>query len=191
MSGLEVLAVVAAASQFCAHLLKITESLTELHEHIKHGPDRIRSYSKQLESLSCTIEFIQRNQKFHIDIVENLVKAISDKVDTLNRIIHTSFSDVRRRSARKYFRIPKERITERRIKESLAALVDDKINLIICITMATDVTMKDASDQRSIDMDVDMDKASLGKSEALEQPVSCADSQIVPYMGDSESVGAP
>ena len=138
MSGVEVLGTLAAGSQLLGYIFKIGEALFELRDHIKHSPARIRSYVEQLESLACTVQYIQGNQKLHTHVVETLLRAISQKVDALNKILRTSFSGVTHRSSKRYFRIYGEKKTERRIKESLAALEGDKINLVLCITVALD-----------------------------------------------------
>jgi len=133
MSGIEVLGAAAAASQLFGYILDIAEALFELRDHIKHAPARLQSYVEQLESLAATIQYIQENQNLLNPVVETPIKAISQKVNSLNQLLRKSLSKVSQPPLKRYIRIFVEKKIERRIKEGFAALEGDKVNLVLCM----------------------------------------------------------
>ncbi|KAF2733296.1 hypothetical protein EJ04DRAFT_274709 [Polyplosphaeria fusca] len=151
MSGIEVIGAVAASAQLAGYFIKIPAAVQELREHIQYFPGRIQSYAILLESLSKTLEYIKRQKTLNTHDIEDRLRSISEKIDHLNNILSPFFATSSRGNPKRYFRIPREKRTEVRIKECFATLEIEKSNLLICMSVAMNAPSTQSMDTGSLE----------------------------------------
>ncbi|KAL6713117.1 hypothetical protein ACLMJK_009238 [Lecanora helva] len=69
MSGIEVVGLLASASQLAAYIVKISRSVFEIYCRVQNAPKRIQEHTEQIEQLIATARLIQKYRQLHTNNV--------------------------------------------------------------------------------------------------------------------------
>ena len=134
MSGIEILGLVASASQLALYSIKITTCLAEICKRVQDAPVRIRQHSDQIRQLQSTVQLVQQNHLLQTAHVYAHINATLEQAKTLSAILEQLTKDYSRGSIRKYWKILKAS-REKEILDIFDRLEKEKSALILCISV--------------------------------------------------------
>lgn len=135
MSGIEIIGLVASASQLALYSIKITTCLGEICQRVQNAPARIRHHSDQLRQLVSTAQLVQEHRLLQTAHVHAHINATLEQARTLSAILEQLTIDYSRGSIRRYWKILKA-TREKEIQANFDRLEKEKIALILCISVA-------------------------------------------------------
>ena len=134
MSGIEIIGLVASASQLALYSIKITTCLAEICKRVQDAPVRIRQHSDQIRQLQSTVQLVQQNHLLQTAHVYAHINATLEQAKTLSAILEQLTKDYSRGSIRKYWKILKA-TREKEILDIFDRLEKEKSALILCISV--------------------------------------------------------
>ena len=133
MSGLEVIGVLASASQLTDYCIKIISSLRDIYR-LAHGkPNRYRRQSEQVHQLIETAQLVKATEALHIPTVENQLVSILVDAKGLQGILDGIVSESSRKSKKIYFKAVFNNHQEREVRRCFTALHEKKCTLTLSI----------------------------------------------------------
>ena len=130
MSGLEVLGVLASASQLTDYCVMIIASLHNIYR-LAHGKsNRYRRQLEQVQQLIETAQLVKATETFHTPSVENQLDSILVEA---KRILDGIVSESGRKSKTMYLKAVFNNYHEREMHKGFASLNDKKSTLTMCI----------------------------------------------------------
>ena len=136
MSGAEVFGVVAGASQLAVYIARISASIAEIYRHVHNAPKRIQEYTEQIRKLLDITKIIQdhgllqrRDISIHLFSTIDQAKLLSETLTRLKKHYIDS------RSLKRYWKILKGD-REREILASFVRLEQEKVALLLCMSVA-------------------------------------------------------
>ena len=139
MSGIELVGLLASASQLVIYSIKITTSLSEIYQRIQDAPLKIKQHSDQIKQLIDTSEFVRQHPLLQTDQVHIHINATLEQAKCLSTVLEQLSKDYTRGSIRRYWKI----LTANKEKEILAnfdRLEKEKSALVLSISVAqTDI----------------------------------------------------
>ena len=129
MSGLEVLGVLASASQLTDYCVMIIASLHDIYR-LAHGKsNRYRRQLEQVQQLIETAQLVKATETFHTPSVENQLDSILVEAKGLQRILDGIVSESGRKSKTMYLKAVFNNYHEREMHKGFAPLNDKKSTL--------------------------------------------------------------
>ena len=133
MSGLEVLGVLASASQLTDYCVMIIASLHDIYR-LAHGKsNRYRRQLEQVQQLIETAQLVKATETFHTPSIENQLDSILVEARRLQRILDGIVSESGRKSKKVYLKAVFNNYHEREMHKGFASLNDKKSTLTLCI----------------------------------------------------------
>ena len=135
MSGIEIVGLVASASQLISYSIKITTCLSEIYQRVQDAPMRIRQHSDQIRQLLSTAQLVEKHHLLQTAHVHAHINATLEQAKTLSATLEQLTKDYTRGSIRRYWKI----LIATKEKEILAnfdRLEKEKSALLLCISVA-------------------------------------------------------
>ena len=133
MSGLEVIGVVASASQLVRYLLEIIDYTKRIWTLTKGVSCPFQQHRENLESLISAVETIRQTSFLQTHIIESHLKALLDRTQIVRATLRRYSSDTRN-SVRKIWAALTAHKAETQVLKDLASIERDKSNLLLHIT---------------------------------------------------------
>ena len=135
MSGIEVVGLVASASQLLVYSIKITTNLSEICQRVQDAPLIVKQRSDQIKQLISTAEFIQQNR--HLQTAQVLIhlKETLEQAKTLSTTLERLEKDYSRGSLRRCWKILIA-TKEKAILANFDRLEKEKSALVLSISVA-------------------------------------------------------
>ncbi|KAI1300646.1 hypothetical protein F5Y03DRAFT_363990 [Xylaria venustula] len=132
---MEVLGTVAATAQLVGMAMSILDSIAQLHDLIKHVPDRYRRWNIELGLLRETIDCIQHNPALQTMHVGRVMKAMCPKIESLLRLCKKYTPPSTANPIIKVLKNLSAHSVESLITEHLQSLEHDKTTLLLAIQL--------------------------------------------------------
>lgn len=145
MSGIEVIGLLASASQLALYSLKITTSISEIYRQIQEAPKKIRQHAEQLDQLLKTAKLIQFHPSLQTVAVDDQIKTTMKQAIKLASLLERVRADYSRGSVRKYWKILRGR-HNKEILDSFEALEKEKSALQLCIAVVNTDLLRSIQD---------------------------------------------
>lgn len=133
MSGIEVLGVLAAASQVAEQGLKITGAIYDLYKKVRDAPESIRLQSVQVEQLIDIAKLIKKNPSLQTALVSSILNSCSNDANDLLDILRRVTPADEAYKPDKIWRALAAVSKEKTIIAHLAKLERGKSALVLCI----------------------------------------------------------
>ena len=134
MSGLEVIGVVASASQLVRYILEIIDYTQTIWIFTKGASCPFQQHREHLESLISAIRTIRQTPSLQKPVIENHLKALLKITEPLCAALRRYSTDLPRSPVRKFLAALQAGKTEVQILKDLASLERQKSNLSLCIS---------------------------------------------------------
>ncbi len=134
MSGIEVVGLLASASQLVVYSIKITTSLSEICQRIQDAPLRISQHSDQIRHLVSAAQLVQQHHLLQTAHVHAQINATLEQAKSLSEILEQLTIDYTHGSIRRYWKILKAS-KEKQILANFDRLEKEKSALILCISV--------------------------------------------------------
>ena len=133
MSGIEVVGVLAAASQLAEQALKVTGAIYDLYKRVRDAPESIRQQSIQLEQLIDIAKLIERSPSLHMDQVSSILSSCSNEANDLLDILRKVTPARENYKPDRIWKALAAVSKEKRINACFAKLEQGKSTLALCI----------------------------------------------------------
>ena len=134
MSGLEVIGVVASASQLVRYILEIIDYTRTIWAFIKGASCPFQQHREHLESLISVIGTIRQTPFLQTRTVQTHLKALLNRTETLCATLRRYSTDLTRSTIGKIWTALQAHKAEAQILKDLASLERHKSSLLLCIT---------------------------------------------------------
>ena len=139
MSGIELVGLLASASQLVSYSIKITTSLSEIYQRVQDAPLKIKQHSDQIKQLIDTAEFVQQHPLLQTEQVHIHINATLEQAKSLFTVLERLSKDYTRGSIRRYWKILMAN-KEKEILANFDRLEKEKSALVLSISVAqTDI----------------------------------------------------
>lgn len=135
MSGIEVVGLLASASQLVIYSFKITTSLSEICRRVQDAPLVVKQRSDQVKQLISTAEFIKQNHHLHTAHVLIHLNETLEQAKTLSTTLEQLTNDYSRGSIRRCWKILIA-TKEKAILANFDRLEKEKSALVLSISVA-------------------------------------------------------
>ncbi|GAW15322.1 hypothetical protein ANO14919_047310 [Xylariales sp. No.14919] len=132
---MEVLGAVAATAQLVGMVMTILESISQLHDLVKHIPGRYHSWETELTMLKEALDCIQRNSSLQTVHIGRVIEVMSPKVETLVLLCREHAPRPGSKHIRRVLTTLSASKVEPRILQSFESLEHDKTTLILTINL--------------------------------------------------------
>ena len=133
MSGLEVLGILASASQLTDYCVMIIASLHDIYKLVHGKSNRYHRQLEQVQQLIETAQLVKATETFQTPSVENQLDSILVEARRLQRILDGIVSESGRKSKTMYLKAVFNNYHEREMHKGFASLNDKKSTLTMCI----------------------------------------------------------
>ncbi|KAF4631647.1 hypothetical protein G7Y89_g6487 [Cudoniella acicularis] len=147
MAGIDVIVVLAGATQLLDYSLKLTSSIAEIYSRVKHSPERVYRHTTQIYQLIETARFIQLQSKLHYQpLILTHVKSTLEEAGELQKILDRVLVDYTQGSHKK--RVWKAVLgsQEKRLVTCFDRLEKEKSALLLCINFSQTETLNSLRD---------------------------------------------
>ena len=135
MSGIEIVGLLASASQLALYSIKITTCLSEICQQVQEAPLRIKQHSDQIKQLVSTAQLVERHHLLQTVQVHAHIEATLKQAKTLSATLEQLTKDYSRGTIRRYWKILKG-AKEKEILANFDRLEKEKTALLLCISVA-------------------------------------------------------
>ena len=104
MSGIELLGILASATQLADYSIRIASAISEIYKRVKNAPERIRQYSVQIDELSRTASLIGKHPQLQTDSVHAHLKSTLREAEHLFRVLERVQEVYTRKSVQRYWK---------------------------------------------------------------------------------------
>ena len=133
MAGVEVLGVLAAASQLTEQSLKIANIISDLYSKVRDAPESIRKQSVQVGQLIEIARQIKQNPSLQTALVESILRNCVGEAEKLQEILERISIAAEDGRVRKLWKALDGVGKEKRILALFAKLEQEKSSLVLCI----------------------------------------------------------
>ncbi|OCL05643.1 hypothetical protein AOQ84DRAFT_94002 [Glonium stellatum] len=133
MSGLEVLGILASASQLTEYCIMIITSVRDIYKLVRGRPNRYGRQLQQIEHLIETTKLVQATEYFHTPSVKKQLCNILEEAKGLQKILGRIVSDSERKSKKYYLKAAFPSYHERAMVKGFASLHEKESTLVLCI----------------------------------------------------------
>lgn len=131
---MEIIGVLASASQLAFYGLSITTSITEIYRRVQDTPERIRQHTDQLRHLISTAQLIEKNKFLQTEIIDDHLITTLGQARALSKILEQIKADYTHGVVRKYLKIING-TKEKEILTQFIGLEKEKSALLLCISV--------------------------------------------------------
>lgn len=135
MSGIEVVGLMASASQLALYSIRIITCVSEIVQKVQDAPARIRQHSDQIRQLVSTAQLIEQHHLLQTVQVHAHIKAALEQAKTLSATLEQLTKDYSRGPIRRYWIVLKA-TKEKEILANFDRLETEKSALLLCISLA-------------------------------------------------------
>ncbi|KAI8955277.1 hypothetical protein F4801DRAFT_574863 [Xylaria longipes] len=132
---MEFIGTVAATAQLLGMVMKILESISQLHDLIKHVPGRYHSWDIELTILGEMIYYIQRNSALQTFHVGRVIANIRPKIESLVLLCREHAPRPKSKPLKRVLTTLSACAAEPRILQRFESLEHDKITLLLAINL--------------------------------------------------------
>lgn len=133
MSGIEVLGVLAAASQLAEQGLKITGAIYDLYKKVRDAPESIRQQSVQVEQLIDIAKLIESNPSLQTDSISSILSSCTNEAKDVLKILQGVTPARETHKLEKRWKALAAVSMQKRILAHFAKLEQGKSTLALCI----------------------------------------------------------
>lgn len=134
MSGIEIVGLLASASQLVVYSIKITTCLADICQRVKDAPLRIEQHSDQIRHLVSIARFVEEHHLLQTAHVQAQINATLEQAKTLLETLEQLTEDYSRGTIRKYWKILRG-AKEKEILANFDRLEKEKTALHLCIVL--------------------------------------------------------
>ncbi|KAI1753101.1 hypothetical protein F4782DRAFT_498340 [Xylaria castorea] len=132
---MEVIGTVAATAQLLGMVMKVLESISQLHDLVKHVPGRYHSWNTELTTLGEMIYCIQRNPALQTFQVGRVIANISPKIEGLVLLCREHSPRSKAKPLKRVLTTLSACAVEPRILRRFESLEQDKTTLLLAINI--------------------------------------------------------
>ncbi|KAL8789035.1 MAG: hypothetical protein Q9195_007001 [Heterodermia aff. obscurata] len=157
MSGLEVIGVVASASQLMRYLFEIIDYTQSVRTFIRGASCPFQQHREHLESLISVVNSIRQAPLLQTSIIEKHLKALLNRSETLCATLRRYSLDLARSPVNKFWTALQARRAEAQILKDLASLERQKSNLLLYITTSHGIVLHAMIEKRDLSLVINKD----------------------------------
>lgn len=134
MSGVEIVGLLASASQLALYSIKITNSISEIYRRFQDAPRRIQQHLEHITQIADTAQLIQQHHSLQTINIDKQVRTTLNQAKKVSAILDQITSDHAHGSVRNYWKILKGK-REKEILGNLDQLEKEKSSLLLSISL--------------------------------------------------------
>ncbi|KAI0539204.1 hypothetical protein GGR58DRAFT_465591 [Xylaria digitata] len=132
---MEVVGAVAATAQLVGMVVTILESISQLHDLVKHIPERYSGWQDELTILRQTLDCIRHNSSLQTAYICRVIEQMNPKVNSLVILCRDYYPNPKSKHLKRVLSALSACKIEPRILQSFQSLEHDKATLILAINL--------------------------------------------------------